>query len=173
MILLLPLLSTTGLVRFGAHLLVKRGMLRAQAWNSWPAGLAAGMAAVYVSTGITHFVEPQRSGLEAIVPAAIPWPGAAVTASGAAELTIALGLIMPATRRWAAAASIALLIALFPANIVAASGVEHPSAPSTPLGLRAALQAVLMAASAAPLLRAPRVRRGRGESRPAPSTALK
>lgn len=173
MILLLPLLSTTGLVRFGAHLLVKRGTLRARSWNSWAAGLAAGMSAVYVSTGITHFIEPQRSGLEAIVPAAIPWPGAAVTASGAAEFAIAAGLIVPATRRWAAVASIALLIALFPANVVAAGGVDHPSAPSTPLGLRAALQAVLIAASAAPLLRAGRVQRGSGESRRTPSAALK
>lgn len=152
MILLLPLLLTTALVRFGANRLVRRGIGAAHPWDSWAAAFAAGMAAVYLSTGVTHFVEPQRSGLEAIVPPAIPWPGAAVAASGIAEFAIAIGLVLPRTRRWAAMASIAMLIALFPANVVAAGGVDHPAAPSTPLLPRAALQVVLLLASA-PALR--------------------
>src|SRR5690625_4850148 len=151
MILLLPLSLATALARLGAKLLVRRGVGAARPWDSWSAALAAGVATVYVATGVTHFVEPQRSGLEAIVPSAIPWPGAAVTASGIAEFAIAIGLVLPRTRRWAAIASIAMLIALFPANVVAASGVDHPAAPSTPLLPRAALQVVLLLASAAAL----------------------
>src|SRR5690625_2513175 len=151
MILLLPLLLTTALVRFGANRLVRRGIGAAHPWDSWAAAFAAGMAAVYLSTGVTHFVEPQRSGLEAIVPPAIPWPSAAVTASGIAEFAIPIGLVLPRSRRWAAIASIAMLLALFPANVVAAGGVDHPAAPSTPLVPRAALQVVLLLASAAAL----------------------
>ena len=52
-------------------------------------------------------------------------------------------------------ASIAMLIALFPANVVAAGGVDHPAAPSTPLLPRAALQVVLLLASAAALRPSP------------------
>src|SRR5699024_9580377 len=76
MILLLPLSLATALARLGAKLLVRRGVGAARPWDSWSAALAAGVATVYVATGVTHFVEPQRSGLEAIVPSAIPWPGA-------------------------------------------------------------------------------------------------
>ncbi len=151
MILLLPLSLATALARLGAKLLVRRGVGAARPWDSWSAALAAGVATVYVATGVTHFVEPQRSGLEAIVPSAIPWPGAAVTASGIAEFAIAVGLLAPKTRRWAAIASIALLIALFPSNVVAASGVDHPAAPSAPLLPRPGLQVALLLASAAAL----------------------
>jgi len=147
MILLIPLIATTTLARLLAHWLAARGLRGANRWNSWPAATALGMAAVYFSTAVTHFIEPQRSGLVAIVPGFIPWPELAVTASGAAEFVIALALILPRTRKWAALASIALLIALFPANVVAAGGVANQAAPSTPLFQRTILQVVFMFAS--------------------------
>src|SRR5690625_8007049 len=99
MILLLPLFLTTALVRFGANRLVRRGVGGARAWDSWAAAFAAGMAAVYLSTGLTHFVEPQRAGLEAIAPSAIPWPGAAGTASGIAACATRVGQELPRSRR--------------------------------------------------------------------------
>ena len=153
MILLLPLLSATLATRYGAAFLARRGVNHARAWASWPEAAAAGMGMVFVSTGITHFIEPRRSGLEAIVPAALPRPDIAVTASGLAEFALAVGLIVPTTRRPAAIASILMLSALFPANIVAAQGVDHPAAPSTPLIPRILLQAVFMAFAGALLLR--------------------
>ncbi len=151
MILLLPLFLSTAVIRFGASLLARRGIHRASAWASWPGAAAAGMAVVFLCTGATHFIEPQRSGLEAIVPAVVPRPDIAITLSGLAEFALAAGLVIPRVRRWTAVAAVMMLLVLLPANVVAASGVAHPAAPSTPLGPRI-LQIVFMAFAAAPLL---------------------
>lgn len=148
MILLVPLLTTALCVRMGAGWLAGRGHRTVEAWASWRAAAAAGMAVVFVCTGITHFVEPQRSGLEAIVPT----PGLAVTFSGLIEFALAAGLIIPRTRRWAALTSMIFLIIVFPANVIAAEGVDHPAAPTTPLMPRTVLQLVFLGFSAAPLL---------------------
>ncbi|MBO1900389.1 hypothetical protein J4H92_00305 [Leucobacter weissii] len=115
------------------------------------------MAAVYVCTGVTHFVEPQRSGFAAIVPPMIPEPGLVVAASGLAEFALAAGLTVPRTRRLAAVLSALFLIAVFPANVIAAGGVDHPAAPTTPLLPRALLQLVFLGVSIA-AVRAPRHR---------------
>lgn len=152
MILLLPLLLTTACVRLLARVLVPRGVDRAAHWDSWPAAAAAGMAMVYLNTAATHFIEPQRSGLIAIVPGFLPRPELLVTLTGIIELVLAVALLIPRTRRPAAWASVLLLLALFPANVVAAAGVDHPAAPSTPLLPRALLQLVLIGFSAAAAL---------------------
>lgn len=44
-----------------------------------------------------------------------------------------------------------MLLALFPANIVATAGAIHPAAPSTPLIPRLLLQVVFMGFAVAPL----------------------
>lgn len=110
------------------------------------------MGVVFLCTGITHFSQPARSGLEAIVPSILPRPDLIITASGLAELLLAVGLVVPRTRRPAALASVLMLLALLPANVVAAAGVDHPAAPSTPLIPRLLLQAVFLAFAAAPLV---------------------
>lgn len=148
MILLVPLIVITVAVRALAEVFAKRGSLFMQKWAAWDAALAAGLSAVYLSTSVTHFVEPQRSGLIAIVPPFLPAPALAVTVTGIAEVLLIAGLLVPKTRAWAAFASIGLLIAMFPANIIAAGGVDDPAAPSTPLGPRLALQIVLIGCSA-------------------------
>lgn len=148
MILLLPLIVTILVVRIAAHLVAGRGSHFIRPWNSWEAAAAAGMSVVYVFTSVTHFVEPQRSGLIAIVPPFVPAPELMVTLTGVAELLLAAGLLIPKTRRWAALASVGLLLALFPANIVAAAGVSHPAAPATPLIPRTILQIIFLGCSA-------------------------
>jgi len=153
MLLLIPLLLTTLIVRFGAAWLVSRDRVWAKSWASWPGAAAAGMAVVFLFTGITHFLEPQRSGLEAIVPAFVPDPALAVTLSGLVEFVLAVGLVIPRTRRWAALAAVIFLLAVFPANVIAAGGVSHPAAPTTPLISRAILQLVFIGFSSAPLFR--------------------
>lgn len=152
MSLLIPLLIATITVRLGAPWLVQRGMLAAQRWASWSAAAGAGMAVVYVCTAITHFVEPQRSGLIAIVPSLVPAPALVVTLSGIAEIALAIALVTPRVRRWAALASMVFLILVFPANVVAAGGVDHAAAPTTPLILRAALQLAFIVFSLAAFL---------------------
>lgn len=149
MALLIPLIVTTVVIRVSATWLLARGRDAARHWASWRSSMACGMAAVFLSTAVTHFVEPQRSGLISIVPGFVPWPELAVTLTGVAEIALAFGLVVPRMRRWAGIASVLLLLALFPANVVAAEGVAHPAAPSTALPQRIVLQLVFIGFSAA------------------------
>ncbi len=66
-------------------------------------------------SGLLHFVATRR--YEAIVPRRLPAPRGLVYASGALELACAAGLTYPPTRRPAGLASLALLIAVYPANV--------------------------------------------------------
>ena len=72
-------------------------------------------AGFFIVTGILHFVVP-RYFVE-VVPAYLPAPRVLVALSGVAELAGGAGIL---SRRWRAAAGIgliALLVAVFPANI--------------------------------------------------------
>jgi len=70
---------------------------------------------LFLSSGVLHFLTP--GVFLAIVPPALPRPDLLVAISGAAEIAGALGLGLPATRRAASWGLIALLLAVFPANI--------------------------------------------------------
>ncbi len=76
------------------------------------------MSAFYVGAGVMHFVRPKF--FVEMMPPQLPWPGALVAISGAAEIVLGFGLLVPATRVYAAWGIIALLVAVFPANIHAA-----------------------------------------------------
>ncbi len=115
--------------------------------DSWSVALAIGLAAMFTVTAISHWVQPRRDGLIAIVPSWVPHPSVVVTVTGALEMLGALGLLIPATRAAAAICLAALLVAMFPANVRAAHGVDHPSAPTTPLPLRTALQVIFLTAA--------------------------
>ena len=73
------------------------------------------MAVLYVLAGIMHFVN--TAFFVRIVPDYLPWPLALVYISGVAEILLGVLLVVPATRPLAAWGVIALLIAVFPANI--------------------------------------------------------
>jgi uncharacterized membrane protein len=80
------------------------------------------MGAIYVVAGVTHFVSPD--GFVQIVPPWLPAPLLLVYLSGVAEIALGLGVIYPKTRRVAAWGLVALLLAVFPANVyMATSGV--------------------------------------------------
>ena len=51
------------------------------------------------------------------MPSYLPWHAALVAISGAAEVAGGAGLLVPATRRAAGFGLVALLIAVFPANV--------------------------------------------------------
>ena len=78
-----------------------------------PSVLAA--SALFVTAGVAHFVKPDF--FESIVPDWFPSPRVANVASGAAEITLGLGLLVPRTRRVSAFALTGLVGAVFPANI--------------------------------------------------------
>ncbi|SEA19506.1 Uncharacterized membrane protein [Haloplanus vescus] len=73
------------------------------------------MGALYVVAGLLHFVVP--SLYVQIVPPILPAPLALVYLSGVAEVGVGVGVVVPRTRRYAAWATIALLVAVFPANV--------------------------------------------------------
>jgi uncharacterized membrane protein len=83
------------------------------------------MAAFYVFAGVNHFRVPEF--YVAIMPPYLPWHLELVYLSGVAEIMCGIGLLIPRTRVLAAWATIALLIAVFPANIhVAVNNVVMP-----------------------------------------------
>ena len=68
-----------------------------------------------IKVGIMHFTEPDW--FEPIVPKI---PGSAkfwVYISGAAEITLGIGLIIPLLRKWSGYATAAFLILIYPANL--------------------------------------------------------
>jgi uncharacterized membrane protein len=73
------------------------------------------MILFYAGAGVNHFVHP--SFYLQIMPAWLPWHSQLVFISGVAEVVCALLLLFAKTRRIGAWAVIALLIAVFPANI--------------------------------------------------------
>lgn len=108
------------------------------------------MAAFYVLAGTYHFLSPDFYA--EMVPSYLPWPRALVYVSGASEVLLGLLLPWPALTPLAAWGTIALLCAVFPANLhMALHHVQPAHAPAwlhpTPLGLwlRLPLQAVLIA----------------------------
>lgn len=107
---------------------------------------ATAMAALFLFTGTDHFLTPGR--YLPMMPPALPAPLALIYVSGFFELAGAVGLLIRRTRRWAAWGLVALLIAVFPANIyVALSGGQIAGLPSSPwyYWVRLPIQVVFLA----------------------------
>jgi uncharacterized membrane protein len=114
---------------------------------SWPKRIALVLASIfYISAGILHFT---RTGFYfKIMPPYVPWHLAMVQISGVCEVLGGLGLLIPAVRRAAAWGLVALLIAVFPANIyMVTDPVAAGAASLSPLVLwgRLPLQLVFIA----------------------------
>lgn len=77
--------------------------------------LRLALAALMFVAGVMHFVSPR--GFEAIVPRWLPAPRALVLVSGCFEVLGGVGLLVPAVQTWAAWGLVALLVAVFPANV--------------------------------------------------------
>ena len=80
-----------------------------------PPRTLAFLVVLFGVAGIMHFVRP--GPFVNIVPLWLPHPGFVVAVSGLAEVLGAAGLIPRRTRQAAGAGLIALLVAVFPANI--------------------------------------------------------
>jgi len=80
------------------------------------------MGPMYVVAGALHFVVPEL--YVQIVPPIFPARLALVYLSGIAEIAVGVGVLLPRTRRLAAWATVAVLVAVFPANVyMATAGV--------------------------------------------------
>lgn len=73
------------------------------------------MAFLYIVAGVNHFVNPEF--YLRIMPPYLPWHTELVALSGVVEIFLGVGLLVPYTRVWSAWGIMALLIAVYPANI--------------------------------------------------------
>ncbi len=102
-------------------------------------------ALLFLSSGTLHFI--QTKTFVKIVPSYVPFPDAAVYVSGVAELAGGLSLLVPRLRRPAAWGLVALLVAVFPANVYMATNniqVSSKRVAAWALWARLPLQAVLI-----------------------------
>lgn len=78
------------------------------------------MGPLYVVAGAMHFVVPKVYAH--VVPPGFPRPFGLVYLSGIAEIALGIGVLIRRTRRYAAWGLVALLLAVFPANVYMATG---------------------------------------------------
>lgn len=115
--------------------------------DSWPEAIAVGLAAMFVLTGVAHFVNPLRRDMIAIVPPRLPAPGLLVTVTGVFELAGAAGLLYPPARVAAAVCLLLLMLAMFPANVYASRMPNPPKSMEARLPLRTVEQIVFVGAA--------------------------
>jgi uncharacterized membrane protein len=99
-------------------------------------------AALFILGGIGHFLATDI--YMKIMPPYLPYHRALVLLSGVFEVVLGLLLLVPATSRLAAWGLIALLVAVFPANIYMVQNPEEFDLSPTLLLLRLPLQGVLI-----------------------------
>jgi uncharacterized membrane protein len=100
------------------------------------------MGAAYVLAGLNHFLRPDfyMKMLEGF----LPYPKALNYISGAAEILLGIGVMIPATRKLSAWGLILLLIAIFPANINMAIHASEWNFSAAMLYLRLPIQLLLI-----------------------------
>ncbi|MEU7849711.1 DoxX family membrane protein [Micromonospora parva] len=140
---LIALIAGTALARLA-------GWAGIAALDGWHPALRVGLAVMFALTAVAHFVGQRRADLIAMVPPRLPRPDLLVTVTGVLELVGAIGLLLPATARVAAAGLGLLMLAMFPANVSAARRrLTLAGRLVTPLAQRTALQILFVAAATA------------------------
>nr|WP_199754962.1 DoxX family protein [Amycolatopsis sp. WAC 04197] len=121
------------------------GVFGVRRLKPWPVAVRGGVAALFVTTGLAHFIG-MREELVAMVPPALPAPGLLVTVTGVLELAGAAGMLWSRTAPWASAGLTLLLLGMFPANVYKAL---HGPVTSTmdELVPRSLMQVVFLAAT--------------------------
>jgi uncharacterized membrane protein len=132
----------------------------------WPVAVRGGLTAMFILTGVSHFVG-MRADLINMVPPALPEPALLVTLTGILELAGAAGLLWEKTAPWAAAGLSALLVGMFPANVYAATAdLTVGGAPAEDLLPRTLMQLVFLAATLSVMAYYRRSRRPAANTRP-------
>ena len=104
----------------------------------------AGLGIFFVAAGANHFVNP--SFYVRIMPPYVPAPLALVYVSGLFEVVGGVGVFIPKLRSAAGWGLVALLVAVFPANVHMALNPElFPEVDPVMLGLRLPVQGLLVA----------------------------
>jgi uncharacterized membrane protein len=103
------------------------------------------LAVFFVVAGLNHFRDP--AFYLSMMPPVLPFPGVLNVLAGVFEILGGIGVLVPRTQRFAGWGLIALLIAVFPANIYAAlnGSIAGLDAPSWTLWARLPFQALFLA----------------------------
>jgi len=102
------------------------------------------LGGLFIVAGANHFIN--TGFYVGIMPPYLPWHLELVYASGFAEVALGALLLIQRWAVWAAWGLIALLVAVFPANVHMAMHAElYPSLPAWGLWLRLPLQGLLIA----------------------------
>jgi uncharacterized membrane protein len=104
------------------------------------------LAVFFIAAGANHFLSPEV--YLPLMPPYLPWPRALVFLSGVAEVIGGIGVVLPKSRWLAGWWLIAVLGAVFPANVhmlVNDVSIAGKSVPQWLLWARLPLQAVLIA----------------------------
>jgi uncharacterized membrane protein len=121
------------------------GVIRVPIFLSWHDCIPYALAVMFFFTAIAHF-NRMKHDLARMIPQVFPRPLSIVTFTGILEIAGAIGLMIPRFRTAAAYCFIALLAAMFLANVHAArAGVTLRGKPVTPLWLRAPMQLLFIA----------------------------
>ncbi len=123
------------------------GFAGVDALDGWQPALRGALTAMLLLTASAHFGSRRRD-LIAMVPSRLPRPDLLVTVTGALELAVAAAVLFDDTATWGGALFAGLLIAMFPANVRAADRhLTIGGRPATPVGPRAVIQALFLAAA--------------------------
>lgn len=102
------------------------------------------LGALFVAAGVNHFANPDF--YLRIMPPYLPWHRELVLASGICEVLGGVGLLVPRSQVAAAWGLIALLVAVFPANLhMALHPDDYPRFPPALLWARLPFQGVFIA----------------------------
>ncbi|WCL50848.1 DoxX family protein [Leptospira sp. GIMC2001] len=103
------------------------------------------MGIFYIVAGLNHFASPEF--YLKMIPPYLPSPELLNYLSGVAEVALGIGVFIPKLRLWSCYGVIALLLAVFPANIymlTEAMNATNPTVPVWGLVLRLPFQAVFI-----------------------------
>jgi len=100
------------------------------------------MSALYCFAGISHFLKP--AVFLSITPKWVPYPEVINLVVGTIELVLGIALLFSFTRSYAAIGIIALLVAVFPANIYHFQKAKRRGKFIVPALLRLPIQVLLI-----------------------------
>jgi uncharacterized membrane protein len=116
--------------------------MKGEPMRAWKLAGKAIFAALFIVGGVAHFLATDV--YMRIIPPYLPYHRALVLVSGVIEVALGILLLVPRTSRLAAWGLVALLIAVFPANLYMFQQSEQFSLPPTLLLLRLPLQGLLI-----------------------------
>ncbi len=134
----------------GSFLLFKTfGLIGISHFEGWQTSLQASVAVMFALGASAHW-GAKRADLIRMVPPVFPKPAAIVTITGWFEIAGAIGLLFPATAAAASAGLALLLLAMFPANVLAARKKMTIGGRAVPgLAVRTLLQIVFIVVTVA------------------------